>query len=537
MTEAARRPLIIGSGIAGLYVALRCRELGLHPTLVTKGRLEESNTRYAQGGIAAAIGADDSSALHLADTVRAGDGLVEVSAARVLTFEGPARIADLVRYGVPFDTVNGQIALGREAAHRRARILHPGGDSTGYSIEEALKHRVQEAGVEAREQTVLRALRPGNRDGPVAVLSNAQGRKLEYVGPGPVVLATGGAGSLYRQSSNPSVATGEGVAIGFRAGALLTDMEFIQFHPTVFWKAGAPRFLITEAVRGEGAVLRTETGVRFMPTYHRDAELAPRDVVARAIDREIHRTGHGCVYLDATALPRDRLFARFPSVTRFLATYGLDLSRDQIPVAPAAHFMIGGVSTDQEGRSSLEGLYACGEVASTGVHGANRLGSNSLLEGLVFGERVARQLLHPVAGGPLRPAETLEVVLPAGAGRPEEPASLELIRDTLWNKVGIVRYAAGLRDALGTFEDLLSASEPATADGIPGPLANAALTGSFIARAALERTESRGAHFRSDRPKKQASWERHLGLVLARPHAVTGRRRATRVNRRKTSPS
>ncbi|MGA8663458.1 MAG: FAD-binding protein, partial [Thermoplasmata archaeon] len=300
MTEAARRPLIIGSGIAGLYVALRCRELGLRPTLVTKGRLEESNTRYAQGGIASAIGPDDSPRLHLADTVRAGDGLVDVAAARVLTFEGPARIADLVRYGVPFDTVEGQIALGREAAHRRARILHAGGDSTGHSIEETLKHRVQEAGVETREQTVLRALRPGNRDGPVAVLSDAEGRGLEYLIPAPVVLATGGAGSLYRQSSNPSVATGEGVGIAFRAGALLTDMEFIQFHPTVFWRTGAPRYLITEAIRGEGAVLRTESGVRFMPSYHRDAELAPRDVVARAIDREIHRSGHGCVYLDAT---------------------------------------------------------------------------------------------------------------------------------------------------------------------------------------------------------------------------------------------
>jgi len=537
VTDAARRPLIIGSGIAGLYVALRGRELGLRPTLVTKGRLEESNTRYAQGGIAAAIGPDDSPALHLADTVRAGDGLVDVAAARVLTFEGPARIADLVRYGVPFDTVEGQIALGREAAHRRARILHAGGDSTGYSIEEALKHRVQEAGVEAREQTILRALLPGNRDGPVAVLSDAEGRGVEYLTPGPVVLATGGAGSLYRQSSNPSVATGEGVAIAFRAGALLTDMEFIQFHPTVFWKTGAPRFLITEAMRGEGAILRTDTGVRFMPSYHRDAELAPRDVVARAIDREIHRSGHGCVYLDATALPRDRLVTRFPSITRFLASYGLDISRDRIPVAPAAHFMIGGVTTDTDGRTTLEGLYACGEVASTGVHGANRLGSNSLLEGLVFGERVARQLLHPVAGGPSRPAETLEVSLPVRAGRPDGEAALEVIRDTLWDEVGIVRYAPGLRNALATFECILAADEPAGRDGIPGPLANAALTGSFIARAALERTESRGAHFRSDRPKKQAAWERHLGLVLARPRTSTSRGRATRVMRRKSSPS
>lgn len=511
--------------------------MGLRPTIVTKGRLDDSNTRYAQGGIAAAIGPDDSPALHLADTIAAGDGLVEVSAARVLTSEAPARIADLVRYGVPFDTVNGQIALGREAAHRRARILHAGGDGTGASIEEALKHRVQEAGIESRERMILRALRTGNRDGPVAILSDSEGRGIEYATPGPVVLATGGAGSLYRQSSNPSVATGEGVAIAFRAGALLTDMEFIQFHPTVFWRAGAPRFLITEALRGEGAVLRTEAGVRFMPSYHKDAELAPRDVVARAIDREIQRSGHGAVYLDATALPRDRLHARFPSISRFLSAYGLDLSRDQIPVAPAAHFMIGGVTTDTEGRTSLEGLYACGEVASTGVHGANRLGSNSLLEGLVFGERVARQLLRPGPGGPKRPARTLEVTLPTGRGEPEEPAPLDAIRDLLWNQVGIVRYGGGLRDALATFERTLGEVEPAGPEGIPGPLANAALTASFIARAALERTESRGAHFRSDRPKKSAAWAHHLGLVLQpRAPSKTGGR-ATRVMRPKSSPS
>jgi L-aspartate oxidase len=516
VTVAARRPLIIGSGIAGLYVALRCREMGLRPTLVTKGLLDESNTRYAQGGIAAAIGPDDSPASHLEDTVRAGDGLVDLAAARVLTFEAPTRIADLVRYGVPFDTVNGQIALGREAAHRHARILHAGGDSTGHSIEEALKRRALEAGIEARERTVLRALRPGSREGPVAVLSAPDGHRVEHLAPGPVVLATGGTGSLYRQSSNPSVATGEGVAIAFRAGALLTDMEFIQFHPTVFWRANAPRFLITEALRGEGAVLRSESGVRFMPAYHKDAELAPRDVVARAINQEILRSGQGCVYLDATALPRDRLYARFPSITTFLSAYGLDLSRDLIPVAPAAHFMIGGVTTDIEGRTSLDGLYACGEVASTGVHGANRLGSNSLLEGVVFGERVARQLLHPAPGGPASPPQVLELAFPPGAGGPEDAASLDEIRTTLWTGVGIIRQAAGLRAALATFDRIYRAAEPAGPESLAGPLANAAVTASLVARAALERTESRGAHYRSDRPTKSAAWRHHLGL-LRRP--------------------
>ena len=516
MSEASRRPLIVGSGIAGLYVALRCRELGLQPTIVTKARLEESNTRYAQGGIAAAVGRDDSTKAHLEDTVRAGAGLVDRAAARVLTSEAPARIADLVRYGVPFDTVDGQISLGREAAHSRARILHAGGDATGYSIEEALKHRVQEAGIERRERTVLRALRTGGRDGPVAVLTDDEGHRLEVGESRPVVLATGGAGSLYRQSSNPSIATGEGVAIAFRAGALLTDMEFIQFHPTAFWREGAPRFLITEALRGEGAVLRNESGERFMPAHHRDAELAPRDIVARAIEEEMQRSGHASVYLDATSIPHDRLFARFPSVCRFLATYGLDPSRDLIPVTPVAHYMIGGVTTDLEGRTSIRGLYACGEVASTGVHGANRLASNSLLEGLVFGERVARQLLHPVHRGPTPPARMLTVDHAPGAGRSNEPEDFETVRNTLWDDVGIVRSATGLRGALETFERLGRAIEPARENDLPGPVANAALTASLVARAALTRTESRGAHYRSDWPSPRPAWRLHIGLI-ARP--------------------
>jgi L-aspartate oxidase len=509
--------LIIGSGIAGLYVALRSRELGLHPTIVTKARLEESNTRYAQGGIAAAIGPDDSPAQHLEDTVTAGDELVDVAAARILTFEAPARVADLVRYGVPFDTVDGKIALGREAAHSRSRTLHAGGDATGLSIEEALKRRVLVAGIEARERTVLRALRPGTRDGPVAVLSNADGRDVEFSTAGPVVLATGGAGSLYRQSSNPSIATGEGVAIAFRGGALLTDMEFIQFHPTAFSREGAPRFLITEALRGEGAVLRNEAGERFMAPIHRDAELAPRDIVARAIDREIVNSGHSSVYLDATALPRDLLFARFPSICHFLATYGLDPSRDRIPVAPVAHYMIGGVTTDLDGRTSLHGLYAAGEVASTGVHGANRLAGNSLLEGLVFGERVARQLLHPALGGPRAPPRTVELAVPTGGGRPEESEEFEEVRNALWDDVGIVRSADGLDSALGRFERLNKALQPSRGNALPGPVANAALTAMLIARAASIRIESRGAHYRSDWPKRRAGWRIHIGLRLQPP--------------------
>jgi len=519
MSERSARPLVVGSGIAGLYVALRCRELGLRPTIITKARLEESNTRYAQGGIAAAIGPDDSPARHLADTIRAGAGLVDRAAARVLTSEAPARIADLVRYGVPFDTVEGQIALGREAAHSRSRLLHAGGDATGYSIEETLKQRLLAAGIEARERTALRALRPGNKDGPVAVLSSATGTGIEVEPPRPVVLATGGIGSLYLQSSNPSVATGEGIAIAFRAGALLSDMEFVQFHPTAFFREGAPHFLITEALRGEGAVLRNEAGERFLVGQHPDAELAPRDVVTRAIQQEIRRSSRRWVYLDATGLPRDLLFARFPSVSNFLVAHGLDPSKDLIPVAPVAHYMIGGVTTDLEGRSSVAGLFAVGEAAATGVHGANRLGSNSLVEGLVFGERAAQRLARPAPGGPREPARTLLLAPLAGEGRSEERSEVDGIRTALWEEVGIVRTAESLRSALARFEAIGRRTEPADPQKAPGVVANAALTASLVARAALERTESRGAHFRSDFPRPRPAWRRHLGLRRSRPSA------------------
>ncbi|MHB8351984.1 MAG: L-aspartate oxidase [Thermoplasmata archaeon] len=517
MAELQGRPLIVGSGIAGLYVSLRSEELGLHPTLVTKASLEESNTRYAQGGIAAAIGPDDAVALHLKDTVRAGDGLVNARAARVLVEEAPRRIADLVRFGVPFDTLEGQVALGREAAHSRARILHAGGDATGLRIEETLRERVIAAGIEIRERAALRRIfaRPGG--GWEAELAVEGSRGVVRLSCSELVLATGGAGNLYRESSNPAVAMGEGVSVAARAGALLADMEFVQFHPTVFYREGAPRFLITEALRGEGAHLVNVRGDAFMKRYHPLGDLAPRDVVTRAIRTEMERTEQPSVSLDATHLPRDRLASRFPTVFRFLGGYALDPSRDLIPVAPAAHFTIGGISTDLEGRSSLPGLLACGEVAAPGVHGANRLGSNSLLEGVVFGEHVARQLLNPAPGGPTMPGAEVTIPAPQGHGGPIPEGAPGEIRSILWEEVGIVRSAVGLTRALRRLHALQNTIEPVDGKTAPPALGHAVFTAALIAHAALAREESRGAHYRADFPRPRSVWRRHLGLRVTPP--------------------
>ena len=513
MPPPSRSPLIVGSGIAGLYVALRARELGLAPTIITKAGLDESNTRYAQGGIAAAVGPDDTVLRHFQDTVRAGHGIVDRRAARVLTSEARARIADLVRLGVPFDTVEGQVSLGREAAHSRARILHAGGDATGLQIEETLKRRAIESGIDARERTVLRRLFSDGQGAVRAVLSRADGGGAETIEGQPVVLATGGAGGLYRESSNPQVATGDGVAIAFRAGALIVDMEFIQFHPTAFYRDGAPHYLITEALRGEGAVLLNEAGERFLPRYHRLAELAPRDIVSRAIRTEMVRTRARCVYLDATPIPRERLLPRFPTISHWLSSYGIDPSSDPIPVAPVAHYMIGGVATDIEGRSSIPGLLACGEVAATGIHGANRLAGNSLLEGIVFGERVARQLVEPFVGGPDHPRRLIRVPARTGEGKGGERRLINEVRRILWDNVGIVRTREGLVAATESLERCRGRSEPESADDLPGPAANASLSAALIGQAALLREESRGAHYRTDFPRPRRVWQLHLGLA------------------------
>ncbi|HEV3231926.1 MAG TPA: L-aspartate oxidase, partial [Candidatus Dormibacteraeota bacterium] len=391
--------VVVGSGIAGSFAALHAARAG-RVLLLTKTAMEESNSFYAQGGIAAALGGDDSPESHFRDTIEVGRGLCDENAVRILTEEGPTRIRELVALGVRFDRDDGdpqpegpdprgpRLALGREAAHSHARIVHAGGDTTGAEIQRGLHQALRDADVATREgHTVLRLLVEGGRC--VGLLAEAGGEIVEYPASA-VILAAGGAGRLFGNTTNPPTANGDGAALAYEAGAELADLEFFQFHPTALRKDGAPSFLISEAVRGEGAVLRNAAGERFLAERHPQAELAPRDVVAREIWAEMARTGADAVFLDLSALPADRMRGRFPQIYATCLRLGIDITRDLVPVAPAAHYMMGGVRTDLDGATSLPGLFACGEVACAGVHGANRLASNSLLESVVFSRRAAR---------------------------------------------------------------------------------------------------------------------------------------------------
>ena len=505
--------LVVGSGIAGLIAALEL-SARYDVTVVTKAALAESNTRWAQGGIAAAMFDDDSAASHAADTLAAGAGLCNPNAVNILCTEGPARIRDLIRLGVPFDqTPSGDLARGLEAAHSKARILHAGGDATGLSVETTLVRAVRNTPrITVLEHTFALdlTLQNGAVTGLEIIDSEGLPRTLDA---DAIILASGGAGQLYLHTTNPSVATGDGTAMALRAGAQLADVEFYQFHPTALAAAtslDSSPFLISEAVRGEGAVLLDTHGHRFMPPIHPAAELAPRDVVARGIARQMALQQGLPVLLDATAMSPEFLAKRFPSIDAETRARNLDWSRNPIPINPAAHYWMGGVRTDTYGRTSIPGLYAVGEVACTGVHGANRLASNSLLESLTFAWRCAHLLLQsdspsvditPFIGTPTLLRE-LQAVSP---DRTTPITRLEL-QTLLWTHAGIERNASGLQSALNT----LTGSHAEGISVYDLETTNLLALARVLVTAALAREESRGAHFRTDFPHPSTAFERSL---------------------------
>ncbi len=503
--------IIIGSGIAGLYTALLAKEHG-SVLIITKGRIEDCNTRYAQGGIAAAIGQNDSPELHFKDTIAAGAGLCDEEAVHILVNEGPDRIAELVNLGVPFDTLEGEIALTREAAHSVPRILHAGGDATGEHIEVTLSDRARASGIKVLENSLATEIQveKGAVHG-LRVLDCHTGSSESFQCRF-LILATGGAGQLYSFNTNPAVATSDGIPLAFNAGAGIRDMEFFQFHPTALRLPGVAPFLITEAIRGEGGVLRNAAGRRFMPDYAPEADLAPRDVVARGILFEMAKTGADKVFLDVTHLPTRLITTRFPNIYRFCLNHGLDITKGLIPVAPAAHYMIGGVKTSIWGETSIAGLFACGETACPGVHGANRLASNSLLDALVFSKRIIRKTtekIEPEAPVANRIPEThyrlKERQIPPAVPAP----SLSALQQLMSNEVGIMRHRDGLTRAANILAAWQQCLPPPT-DRPSGELNNLVMTGRLITEAALIREESRGAHFRSDFSRTLPEWQRHI---------------------------
>ncbi|MDD5339272.1 MAG: L-aspartate oxidase [Dehalococcoidales bacterium] len=503
--------IIVGSGIGGLYTALSAREYG-SVLVITKGSIDDCNTKHAQGGIAAAISKDDSVTLHVQDTLNAGAGLCNEEAVNILAAEGPARIADLVHYRVPFDTIDGEIALTMEAAHSVPRILHAGGDATGEHVELALSKKVRDAGIKVFENFLAVEIVVDKKKvrGIKAIdcrTGTAENFMCRYL-----ILATGGAGQLFKYNTNSNIATGDGISLAFNAGAEIVDMEFFQFHPTALRMPGVPPFLISEAVRGEGGVLRNAEGREFMKDYHEKGDLAPRDIVARAILSEMKKTPTDRVYLDITHLTPETITTRFPHIYRFCLDRGLDITKAQVPVAPAAHYMIGGVKTNSWGETNISGLFATGETACTGVHGANRLASNSLLEAIVFSKRIIERTVSKTKEKPPK-TETVKDTYVSLAERPIPkvlpPPNLTTLQQLFWDHAGIIRDKRGLSEAVGILAGWQH-SLPKPTDQSSYELSNLVLTGRLLVEAADIREESRGAHFRSDFPESSPKWQHHV---------------------------
>jgi L-aspartate oxidase len=497
--------IVIGSGVAGLRASVALAETGARVTVLTKDKASESNTEYAQGGVAVVLSDDDDAELHEEDTLVAGAGLCDGKAVETLVTEGTKYIKQLIDWGTEFDRERGKLVFTQEAAHSRRRILHAHGDSTGKEIVRSL---IARAGVEKS----INLLPFANTES--LILQDGRCVGVRYLDPilraprdvlaNSVILCTGGAGQLYLHTTNPPVATGDGMAMAYFAGAEMADMEFIQFHPTALSVEGAPRFLLSEAMRGEGGVLRNSAGERFMDRYDERLELAPRDIVSRSIVAEMRRTGSRNVFLDMTALDADFLRARFPKIYETCKAFGLDIAVDLLPVSPASHYCMGGVRTDLWGRTTVPGLYAAGEVSCTGVHGANRLASNSLLEGLVFGARAgeAASADSPKSQGPSPTSGASTGTRDSGLGTQLSTAVRKRVKRVMWERVGILRDAAGLKRAIDEFEQIARSNLSVSSK-------NFVTLATLVAKAALWREESRGGHFRTDHPEQREEFRVH----------------------------
>ncbi|WP_337103172.1 L-aspartate oxidase [Paenibacillus sp. YIM B09110] len=512
--------IVIGAGIAGLFTAIRSSEDN-SVLMITKKSLLDSNTRYAQGGIAAVISDEDSPAYHLQDTLIAGAGLCSEEAVNALVHEGPRGVQSLISMGTQFDVENGEFALTKEGAHSQRRILHANGDATGYEIVRALSaNAVSNPKIEVWDDHFVIDL--VTQDGVCcgAIVQKPSGQRV-FVRGKAVILSSGGAGQLYRYTTNPEVATGDGIAIAYRAGAYIQDVEFIQFHPTSLCYPGAPRFLISEAVRGEGAYLRNIKGERFMERYHEQLELAPRDIVARAIVSEMEETKSTFVYIDITHESPEMVKHRFPTIYEYCLRYGLDLTSDWIPVAPAMHYMMGGVKTDLNGETNIKRLFACGEVSSTGVHGANRLASNSLSEAIVFGRRIVKRINE-------LPKNDVVAVIENEPGRVSAPTQAIVEKRLKLQKImvryaGLRRNAKGLEKGIEELKRQLPIYQSVLTKAEEYEFANLLTCALLTSEAALQRQESRGAHYREDFPQRDdQNWRKHT--VLHRLHGITEER-------------
>ncbi len=500
--------VVIGSGLAGLTAAFYASKFG-NVTIVTKSELDTSNSYYAQGGIAAAIGADDDVDLHWQDTLVAGRGLCDSDAVRIMVEEGVERVQEVIDMGMPFDLLDGKPVLGLEGGHSRRRILHAGGDATGEKLTCFFLEKVKEQpNITSFEYTtVVRLLKSNGRIAGVQAIDFKTGNNL-LIRTKAVILATGGLSRIFARSTNPHTATGDGIALAYEAGAALSDMEFIQFHPSALYLPGKEAYLISEAVRGEGAWLLNHEGERFMKEVHPLAELAPRDVVAYHIFKQIRESGKEHIWLSLKHLDPEKIKSRFHNIYRHLQSLGIDMVNDLLPVAPAAHYMVGGIRTNLNAETNVNGLFACGEVASTGVMGANRLASNSLLECLVFGKRASS------AAAKLQwPGEDLPSITPIGIDPSTEPLFMEMqnsIAAQMMNNLGIVRTRSGIQTALKSFIAAAQKFDDVKNDYNLLKIKSCATICQLIATGALTREESRGGHIRTDFPQEEAQWAVHI---------------------------